>query len=41
MRWILLCCIGLAAPAFAQVQSQVSSKVKLEETVYGHPAGRI
>lgn len=34
---MLLCCIGCAAPAFAQVQSQgVSSKVKLEETVYGH-----
>ena len=37
MKWILVCCIGFAAPAFSQVQSQgVSSKVKLEETVYGH-----
>ena len=37
MKWVLLCCIGLAAPAFAQVPSQgVSSKMKLEETVYGH-----
>ena len=37
MRWVILCCIGLAAPVLAQVQSQgVSSKAKLEETVYGH-----
>jgi quercetin dioxygenase-like cupin family protein len=37
MRWLLLCCIGLAAPALAQVQSQgVTAKPKLEETVYGH-----
>lgn len=37
MRWVILCCIGLAAPVLAQVQSQgVSSRVKLEETVYGH-----
>jgi len=37
MKQVLLCCIGLAASAYAQVPSQgVSSTVKLEETVYGH-----
>lgn len=39
MKWFALCCIGLAlgTPALAQVESQgVTSKVKLEETVYGH-----
>ncbi len=37
MKWALLCCVGLAGPVFAQVQSQgVAAKVKLEEIVYGH-----